>query len=124
MVLRRFVREAEPCQEAECVQENYEQASLGALVNDYYEPRRDALSSGFAVGTGVLLALWWGIATWSVVLGGMRRGSQGRGLLDFEVATLMGALTGGVLGAVIGRAVGHAWEQRHRRQRRERTAHA
>jgi hypothetical protein len=101
-----------------------EQASLGTLVNDFYEPRRDALSSGFAIGTGVLLSLWWAIATWSVVLGGMRRGSMGRGLVDFQVATIVGALTGGIVGGVIGRVVGHAWEQRHRRERRERTARA
>ena len=101
-----------------------EQARLGTLVNDFYEPRREALSNGFAVAGGVLLALWWGTATWSVVLGGIRRGVVGRGLLDFEIATLAGALTGGVIGAVVGLAVGQVWEARHRRKRRERTAHA
>jgi hypothetical protein len=102
-----------------------EQERLGTLANNFYPPRRDALSAGFAIGVGVLLALWWGTATWSAVLGGMRRGVAGRGLLDFEVASLAGALTGGVVGAAIGLAVGHAWESRHRRQRRERQrAHA
>ena len=55
----------------------------------------------------------------------MRRGVPGRGLLDFEVATLIGAITGGVIGAVIGLVVGHYWETRHRRRRLERqTSHA
>jgi hypothetical protein len=97
-----------------------EQARLGTLANNFYPPRRDALISGFAVALGVLLALWWGAATWSAVLGGMRRGVPGRGLLDFEVGTVTGALTGGVVGAAIGLAVGHAWERRHRRGRRDR----
>lgn len=101
-----------------------EQARLGTLVNDFYEPRRDALTNGFAVGVGVLGAIWWGTATWGVVLGGMRRGVAGRGLLDFEVATLAGACTGGVVGAVIGLAVGNAWERRHRRARIARRAAA
>lgn len=101
-----------------------EQARLGTLVNDYYQPRREALSNSFAVGIGVLVALWWGAATWSAVLGGMRRGVVSRGLIDFEVATIVGALTGGVIGAVIGLCVGQVWEQRHRRRRLERAAHA
>jgi hypothetical protein len=102
-----------------------EQLRLGTLANNYYPPRRDALINGFAVGTGVLLALWWGTATWSVVLGGMRRGVAGRGLLDFEMATAAGAITGGMVGAAIGLAVGHVWETRHRRERMERRrAHA
>jgi hypothetical protein len=99
-----------------------EQARSGALVNDFYEPRREALINGFTVGVGVLLCLWWAIATWSVMLGGMRRGSMARGLGDFEVAGLVGALTGGVIGAVIGLAVGHYWEKRHRRERTKRSA--
>jgi hypothetical protein len=102
-----------------------EQLQLGTLANNYYPPRREALINGFAVGIGVLLALWWGTATWGVVLGGMRRGAVGRGLLDFEIATAAGAITGGLVGAAIGLAVGHVWESRHRRERLERrNAHA
>src|SRR5438128_2744657 len=51
-----------------------EQRRLGTLANNFYEPRREALLSGFAVGGGVLGALWWAAATWGVVLTGMRRG--------------------------------------------------
>lgn len=102
-----------------------EQARLGTLANNYYPPRRDALTSGVAVGAGVLLALWWAAATWSAVLGGMRRGVIGRGLLDFETAAAAGALTGGIVGAAIGLAIGHIWEKHHRRQRLARlSAHA
>jgi hypothetical protein len=94
-----------------------EQRRLGTLANNFYEPRREGLVWGFAIGGGVLGALWWGLATWGVVLFGMRRGVQGRGLLDFEVATLCGALTGSILGAVAGLAVGDLWERRHRANR-------
>jgi hypothetical protein len=94
-----------------------EQARLGTIVNDFYAPRREALSNGFAVGGGVLLSLWWAAATWSVVLGGMRRNVVGRGLADFEVAAIVGAIAGGFAGAVIGLVVGHLWESRHRRAR-------
>ena len=102
-----------------------DQARLGTLANDFYEPRRAALINGFAVGFGVLGALWWGAATWSTVLFGMRRGVATRGLLDFEVATIVGAATGGITGAVAGLAIGHVWERRHRRARYSgRSAHA
>jgi hypothetical protein len=102
-----------------------EQLQLGTIANNYYEPRREALINGFAVGVGVLLALWWGLATWSVVLGGIRRGVVTRGLLDFEVATVVGALTGAIVGGVAGLVIGHVWELRHRRKRVLRnTAHA
>ena len=102
-----------------------DQLRIGTIANNYYEPRREALVNGFAVGTGVLLALWWGLATWSVVLNGLRRGVVTRGLLDFEVATILGALTGAIVGAVIGLLAGHVWESRHRRNRVLRnTAHA
>jgi outer membrane lipoprotein SlyB len=102
-----------------------EQARLGTIVNNYYAPRREALSNGFAVAGGVLVSLWWAAATWSVVLGGMRRNVAGRGLADFEVAALMGAITGAFAGAVVGLIVGHWWETRHRRARLERrTANA
>lgn len=94
-----------------------EQLRIGTIANNYYEPRREALVNGFAVGGGVLLALWWGLATWSVVLSGLRRGVVARGLLDFEVATVVGALIGAIVGAVLGLFVGHVWESRHRRNR-------
>ncbi len=100
------------------------QAELGTLANDYYEPRRDALTNGWAIGVGVFCSLWWAVATWGVVLTGMRRGVESRGLLDFEVAALVGALTGGVIGAVIGLAVGEVWERRHRRHRQSTASHA
>ena len=102
-----------------------EQARLGTLANNFYEPRRDQLTSGFAIGIGVFISLWWAIATWSALLGGVRRGSAGRGLFDFMTAALAGAITGGMVGAVIGLVVGHIWETRHRRRRREhQTSHA
>jgi hypothetical protein len=99
-----------------------EQRRLGTLANNFYEPRREALLHGGAVAGGVLGGLWWGAATWAVVLFGMRRGVVAHGLLDFEVATVIGALTGGVAGAVVGLAIGHIWEQRHRRKRYARQA--
>ena len=100
-----------------------EQARLGTLANNFYEPRREALINGFAVGAGVLGALWWGAATWGVLYTGMLRGVTSRGLFDFIVAAVAGAITGGVLGAVLGLTVGHIWETRHRRMRLERSAH-
>jgi hypothetical protein len=93
------------------------QRRLGTIANNFYEPRRDALVWGFAIGGGVLGGLWWGLATWGVVLFGMRRGNTNRGFLDFEVATLCGAITGAVVGSVIGLAVGDLWERRHRAAR-------
>jgi hypothetical protein len=102
-----------------------EQRRLGTLANNFYEPRRESLINGCAVAGGVLGGLWWGAATWGAVLFGMRRGVQGRGLLDFEVAAVVGAMTGGVVGASVGLAIGHWWERRHRRRRLERlSAHA
>jgi hypothetical protein len=102
-----------------------EQARLGTLANNFYEPRRGYLTSGFAVGVGVFLCLWWAIATWSALLGGVQRGSVGRGMFDFVTAAVAGAITGGMVGAAIGLAIGHIWETRHRRRRRAReTSHA
>ena len=97
------------------------QRRLGTLANNFYEPRRDALTAGFAVGGGVLGGLWWGIATWGTVFMGMRRGVPGRGLLDFEVAAACGVCTGAVVGAAIGLIVGHVWEDIHRSSRRRAT---
>lgn len=96
------------------------QGELGTLANNFYPPRREALINGGAVLVGVLGALWWATATWAVVLGGMRRGSMGRGMLDFEIAAVAGALTGGVIGAMCGLVIGHFWETRHRARRRAR----
>lgn len=98
------------------------QQRLGTLANDYYEPRRASLIHGWAIGTAVFFGLWWGAATWSTVLFGMRRGVMTNGLLDFEVATAVGALTGGVVGAVVGLALGHRWETTHRRSRADRAS--
>ncbi|HMA22804.1 MAG TPA: hypothetical protein VKP00_02390 [Gemmatimonadaceae bacterium] len=99
-----------------------EQRRLGTLANDFYEPRREALVNGCAVGGGVLGALWWAAATWGVVLTGMRRGVVTRGLFDFEVAALVGAITGSIVGAVVGLVAGQLWETRHRKNRIARRA--
>lgn len=102
-----------------------QQRALGTLANNFYEPRRESLTFGFSIAGGVFAGLWWGLATWGVVLFGMRRGVAARGLLDFEVATVCGIFAGAVVGAVIGLAVGHVWEGIHRRMRRTRhAAHA
>jgi hypothetical protein len=98
------------------------QSELGTLANNFYEPRRDALTNGFGIAGGVFGGLAWGTATMSVVLGGIRRNVVGRGLLDFETAILAGAITGCVVGAVFGLAIGHSWETRHRRRRAEASA--
>lgn len=101
------------------------QGDLGTLANNFYEPRRDALTNGFGIAGGVFGGLAWGTATVSVVLGGMRRNVIGRGMLDFETSILAGAITGCLLGAVLGLAIGHSWETRHRRRRAEtRASHA
>jgi hypothetical protein len=93
------------------------QSELGTLANNFYEPRRAALVNSGAIAGGVFGGLWWAAATWVVVLGGMRRDSMSRGMLDFEVAALAGAITGGVIGAVLGLVAGHIWEIRHRKRR-------
>jgi hypothetical protein len=93
------------------------QAELGTLANNFYEPRREIFSNGFAVAGGVFGALWWAAATWALVFTGMRRAVAARGLADFEVAAVAGAITGGMIGAVLGLVAGHIWETRHRRRR-------
>jgi hypothetical protein len=93
------------------------QEAIGTLANNYYAPRRSALTAGTAIGVGVFGGLWWSVATWAVMFNAMRHGAPTRGIADFEVAALMGAITGGVIGAVIGLAAGHVWEARHRRRR-------
>lgn len=102
-----------------------EQRRLGTIANNYYQPRREHLTQGFAIGFGILGGLWWALTTWGIVFTGMRRSTQTRGLDSFEAAALCGALTGALLGGMIGLAVGHVWETRHRRARQRRTdAHA
>jgi hypothetical protein len=99
------------------------QEELGTLANNFYAPRRETISNSFAIGLGVLLSLWWAAATWAVMFNGMRRNVAGRGLADFEVAALVGAIAGGAIGAVCGLVVGHIWETRHRRRRLATRAH-
>ena len=99
------------------------QSELGTLANNFYEPRREAISSSFAVGVGVVASLWWATATWSVMLRGMRGNTMSRGLVDFEVAALAGAIAGAMIGAALGLAAGHVWETRHRRRRIAAHAH-
>jgi hypothetical protein len=102
-----------------------DQGELGTLANNFYEPRREALTNGGAIAGGVVAALWWATATWGVMFYGMRRGVPASGMIDFIVAALAGAVTGGLVGAVLGLAGGHLWERRHRRRRLERqTSHA
>jgi hypothetical protein len=101
-----------------------EQARLGTLANNFYEPRREALINGGAIAAGVFGALWWAGATWGVLFTGMQRGVPTRGMVDFLTAGLMGAIVGGVLGAVLGLAAGHIWESRHRRRRMNHGAHS
>ena len=81
-------------------------------------------ATAFAVAGGVFGSLWWALATWGVVFGGMQRNVAARGLGDFEIAALAGAIAGGVIGAVLGLVAGHMWETRHRRRRLARRAHA
>lgn len=99
-----------------------EQRELGTLANNFYEPRREALINGGAVGVGVFVSLWWALSTWSVMFSNMRRHTAATGEIDFMVAALVGAITGGLVGAVGGLAAGHVWENRHRRQRHARNA--
>ena len=95
-----------------------EQRRLGTLANNFYEPRRESLTAGFAIGLAVLGGLWWATATWSVMFYGMRRGVAAAGLIDFEAAAACGICAGGVVGAAVGLAVGHVWESLHRNARR------
>ncbi|MDE3054777.1 MAG: hypothetical protein KGJ70_12880 [Gemmatimonadota bacterium] len=96
------------------------QLEFGTLENGYYQPRRQWLTQGGAVLGGVAGALWWGVQSWILLFAGMRRHQATRGLLDFELSVLVGALAGGVVGATLGLVAGYVWERRHRRARRER----
>jgi hypothetical protein len=95
-----------------------EQARIGTLANNFYEPRREVLTQGFAVAGGLFGALYWGASTWLLILNGIRRRAPGRGLLDFEAAVVVGIIFGAVLGAVLGLLLGEAWERWHRGRRR------
>ncbi len=94
------------------------QLEFGTLENSYYQPRRQALVNGGAVLGGVAGGLWWGVQSWLLLFAGMRRHQATRGLWDFEMSVVVGALAGGVVGATLGLIVGHVWEQWHRRRRR------
>ncbi len=94
------------------------QLEFGTLQNNFYQPRREALVQGGAVLGGVAGALWWGVQSWVLLFAGMRRHQVTRGLWDFEMSVLVGALAGGVVGATLGVISGHLWERWHRRQRR------
>lgn len=98
-----------------------EQARLGTLANNFYEPRREWLIHAFAIGLGTLGGLWWGLATWAVLFTGARRHVVGRGLADFEVAAICGVIAGAMIGAALGLTIGHLWETSHRRSRRNRS---
>ncbi|HUX35360.1 MAG TPA: hypothetical protein VMV51_15925 [Gemmatimonadaceae bacterium] len=95
------------------------QLEFGTLQNSFYQPRRETLTQGAAVFGGVAGALWWGVSSWMLMFTGMRRHQATRGLWDFEMSVLVGALAGAVVGATLGLMAGHLWEQRHRRDRRE-----
>jgi len=94
------------------------QLEFGTLQNDFYKPRREVLVQGGAVAGGVTGALWWGVQSWVLLFAGMRRHQATRGLWDFEMSVLVGALAGGVVGATLGLIVGQRWERWHRRRRR------
>ena len=95
------------------------QLEFGTLQNNYYQPRREVLVQGGAVLGGVAGALWWGVQSWVLLFAGMRRQQATRGLWDFEMSVLVGALAGGVVGATLGLIIGHLWEQWHRKRRRK-----
>jgi hypothetical protein len=94
------------------------QLEFGTLQNNFYQPRREVLLQGGAVLGGVAGALWWAVQSWLLLFAGMRRHQAARGLWDFEMSVLVGALAGTVVGATLGLVTGYLWEQWHRRQRR------
>lgn len=93
------------------------QRALGTLSNSYYEPRRRALEEAGAVGGGIAGALWWGAIAWIVLVNGIRHHTPGQGLLNLQVAVIVGVAVGSLVGALGGRIAGSAWESWHRRRR-------
>jgi hypothetical protein len=91
-----------------------EQRALGTLSNSYYEPRRTAILSGFTIGGGIIGAMIWGATSWLTLVRGMERSSAAHGLINLQIAVVVGILTGGIVGAAIGVAAGEVWERRHR----------
>ena len=83
----------------------------------FYRPRRNDLAAGFAIGTGILLALAQGARTWLLIVRGVRRLDPARGLWNFMVVVVEAAVVGAVAGALIGWAIGLAWERWHRARR-------
>jgi hypothetical protein len=94
------------------------QLEFGTVQNSFYQPRREALVQGATVLGGVSGALWWGVQSWILLSTGMRRHQAVRGLWDFEMSVLVGAVAGAVVGATLGVVAGHLWEQSHRKKRR------
>ena len=70
------------------------QLEFGTVQNSYYQPRREVLVQGATVLGGVSGALWWGVQSWILLFTGMRRHQAVRGLWDFELSVLVGAVAG------------------------------
>jgi hypothetical protein len=94
-----------------------EQRALGTISNSYYEPRRTSIVSGFTICGGIAGAMWWGATSWLILVRGIQRTSAARGLIDLQIAVVVGILAGGIVGAAVGLAIGEWWERRHRARR-------
>lgn len=94
-----------------------EQRALGTISNSYYEPRRDSILSGFTIAGGLAGAMWWGATSWLILVRGIQRASAARGLINLQIAVMVGILAGGIVGAAFGLAIGECWERRHRAKR-------
>jgi hypothetical protein len=94
-----------------------EQHALGTISNSYYEPRREALLSGFTIAGGIAGALWWGATSWLILVRGIQKTTAAHGLIDLQISVTVGALAGGMVGAAAGLAIGEWWERRHRHRR-------
>lgn len=92
------------------------------LPESYYQPRRNDLTAGFAIGTGILVALAQGARTWLLIVRGVRHLDPAHGLLSFMIVVVEAAAVGAVAGAAVGWAIGFAWERWHRRRRARRSA--
>ena len=95
-----------------------EQLALGTISNSYYEPRREAILNGFAIGGGILGSMWWGATSWLVLVRGIEGRTAAHGLINLEVSVVVGILAGGMMGAALGLVAGELWERRHRRHRK------